>query len=252
MDKLGEPEQLDALEQLMDCPLQVEDSAPGALHLAQREPLMAVAGVAALGRDGMPVSGDSGAWFKDDAGRLYILLCDGMGSGLAARQDSDGALRLLEKFLRAGMTPRSALKTVGEALALRGEAEGGFTTVDLAQIDLFTGRGAVLKLGAAPSYLRRGGQVERLSGSALPAGLVAQPEGEPDVFPLELQAGDCLVMVSDGITAGQEDGWLRQALEEFDGLSPQELAGRLLADSRDKAGGSDDQTVIVVKLDVRK
>lgn len=175
-----------------------------------------------------------------------------MGSGLAARQDSDGALRLLEKFLRAGMTPRSALKTVGEALALRGEAEGGFTTVDLAQIDLFTGRGAVLKLGAAPSYLRRGGQVERLSGSALPAGLVAQPEGEPDVFPLELQAGDCLVMVSDGITAGQEDGWLRQALEEFDGLSPQELAGRLLADSRDKAGGSDDQTVIVVKLDVRK
>lgn len=252
VDKLGEPEQLDALEQLMDCPLQVEDSAPGALHLAQREPLMAVAGVAALGRDGMPVSGDSGAWFKDDAGRLYILLCDGMGSGLAARQDSDGALRLLEKFLRAGMTPRSALKTVGEALALRGEAEGGFTTVDLAQIDLFTGRGAVLKLGAAPSYLRRGGQVERLSGSALPAGLVAQPEGEPDVFPLELQAGDCLVMVSDGITAGQEDGWLRQALEEFDGLSPQELAGRLLADSRDKAGGSDDQTVIVVKLDVRK
>ena len=252
VDKLGEPEQLDALEQLMDCPLQVEDSAPGALHLAQREPLMAVAGVAALGRDGMPVSGDSGAWFKDDAGRLYILLCDGMGSGLAARQDSDGALRLLEKFLRAGMTPRSALKTVGEALALRGEAEGGFTTVDLAQIDLFTGRGAVLKMGAAPSYLRRGGQVERLSGSALPAGLVAQPEGEPDVFPLELQAGDCLVMVSDGITAGQEDGWLRQALEEFDGLSPQELAGRLLADSRDKAGGSDDQTVIVVKLDVRK
>ena len=252
VDKLGEPEQLDALEQLMDCPLQVEDSAPGALHLAQREPLMAVAGVAALGRDGMPVSGDSGAWFKDDAGRLYILLCDGMGSGLAARQDSDGALRLLEKFLRAGMTPRSALKTVGEALALRGESEGGFTTVDLAQIDLFTGRGAVLKLGAAPSYLRRGSQVERLSGSALPAGLVAQPEGEPDVFPLELQAGDCLVMVSDGITAGQEDGWLRQALEEFDGLSPQELAGRLLADSRDKAGGSDDQTVIVVKLDVRK
>ena len=252
IEKLAEGEQLAALEQLMDCPLQVEDSPAGTLRLAQREPLMAVAGVAALGRDGMPVSGDSGAWFKDDAGRLYLLLCDGMGSGLAARQDSDGALRLLEKFLRAGMAPRSALKTVGEALALRGEAEGGFTTVDLMQIDLFTGRGAVFKLGAAPTYLRRGDQVERLSGSALPAGLVPQPEGEPDVFPLELQAGDCVVMVSDGITAGQEDGWLRQALEEFDGLSPQELAGRLLADSRDKAGGGDDRTVIVVKIDVRK
>ena len=212
---------------------------------------MAVAGVAALGRDGMPVSGDAGGWFKDDAGRLYVLLCDGMGSGLAARQDSDGAMRLLEKFLRAGVEPEAALKTVNEALALKGEAEGGFTTVDILQLDLFTGKGAVLKLGAAPTYVRRGGGVERLCGSALPAGLVAG-EGEPDVFPMEVQAGDCIVMVSDGITAGREDGWLRQALEQFDGLSPQELARKILADSREQVGGGDDRTVIALKVDVRQ
>lgn len=251
VEALGEGEELDKLAQLMDCPLRVEESGPDSLRLAQREPLMAVAGVSALGKDGMPVSGDAGAWFKDDAGRLYVLLCDGMGSGLAAHQDSDGAVRLLEKFLRAGMSPRSALRTVGEALALKGEVEGGFTTVDLLQVDLFTGRGAALKMGAAPTYLRRGGQVERLVGSALPAGLVPQPDGEPDVFPLELQAGDCLVMVSDGVSAGREDGWLQQALEQFDGLSPQELAQQLLADSRDQAGGADDRTVIVLKIDVR-
>jgi stage II sporulation protein E len=250
VEKLAQPEELKGLDQLMGCALRVEESGKGRLCLAQKEPLLAVAGVSALGRDGMPVSGDSGAWFKDGAGQLYFLLCDGMGSGLAARQDSDGALRLLEKFLRAGQTPQEALGTVGEALALKGEADGGFTTVDLLQIDLFTGQSAVYKLGAAPTYLRRGGQVERLSAASLPAGLMAQEGEAPDVFPLTLKPGDCVVMVSDGVSNGREDGWLIQALEQFDGLSPQALAQQLLSGSRDRAGG-DDRTVIVVKMDVR-
>ncbi len=252
MDKLAEPEELDKLSQLLDCPLRVDEESGGALRLVQREPLMAVAGVSALGRDGMPASGDTGAWFKDDAGRLYMLLCDGMGSGLAAHQDSDGALRLLERFLKAGMTPRNALKTVGEALALKGEEEGGFTTVDLLQVDLFSGRGAVLKLGAAPTYLRRSGAVDKLAGTSLPAGLMTQHDGEPDVFPLELAAGDVVVMLSDGVSTGRDDGWLTSALEEFDGLSPQALSQQLLAESRDHSGGADDRTVVVLKLDVRK
>jgi len=249
LDKLQQPEELDKLGELMECPLRVEEQGEDKLCLAQREPLMAVAGVSALGKDGMPVSGDTGAWFKDDSGRLYVLLCDGMGSGLAAHQDSDGALRLLEKFLQAGLSPRNTLKTVGEALALKGEEDGGFTTVDLLQVDLFSGRGAVLKLGAAPTYVRRNGQVEKLAGSSLPAGLTG--EMDPDVFPLEFHAGDCIVMLSDGVCAGQEDGWLRGELEKFDGLSPQDLAQRILAESRHQENGADDQTVIVLKLDVR-
>jgi stage II sporulation protein E len=250
VETLGKPEELERLAQLVGCPLRVEEQGDGLLRLAQKEPMLAVAGVAALGKDGMPVSGDSGAWFKDEAGQLYFLLCDGMGSGLAARQDSDSALRLLEKFLRAGQPPRQALSTVGEALALRGEVHGGFTTVDLLQIDLFTGQGAVYKLGAAPTYLRREGRVERLCASSLPAGLMGQGGEEPDVFSLTLAPGDCVVMASDGVSNGQDDDWLIRALEEFDGLSPQTLAQRLLADSRERAGG-DDRTVIVVKMDIR-
>ena len=111
---------------------------------------MAVAGLAAADRKGQSVSGDCGAWFKDEAGRLNFLLCDGMGSGPAAREDSNCALGLLEKFLRAGLEVEAALATVGEALALRGEDQGGFTTVDLFQLDLFSGRSAVYKLGPPP------------------------------------------------------------------------------------------------------
>ena len=213
---------------------------------------MAVAGVAGADRQGQSVSGDAGVWFKDDAGRLNFLLCDGMGSGVDAREDSETALRLLEKFLRAGLDPEETLNTVGEALALRGEEEGGFTTVDLLQIDLFSGKSAVYKLGAAPTYLRRGGGVERLSGESLPAGVAAAGGlGGPDSFTLSLDAGDCVVLLTDGVTTGKEDRWLRQLLAEFDGLSPQALAAQILKESGPRSGSGDDRTVIVIKLDVR-
>ena len=247
VEALGEGEEPARLAGVLGFPLRVEKKGPGELILAQQEPFMAVAGLSALGRDGIPVSGDTGAWFKDERGVLYVLLCDGMGSGLAAHRDSDGALRLLEQFLRAGAEPEGALRVVGDALALRGEAEGGFTTVDLLRLDLFTGQGAVYKLGAAPTYLRRGERVTRLEGSSLPAGLAG--EGcEADVFPVEVQAEDWVVMVSDGIAAGGEDGWLRRALEEYKGRSPRELAAELMAASREHGGGGDDRTVIALRI----
>ena len=251
-EQLGREGEVGRLSAILGCPLRDADSQRGRARLSQREPLMAVAGVASADREGQPVSGDAGVWFKDSAGVLNFLLCDGMGSGPAAREDSDCALRLLEKFLRAGLEPEEALNTVGEALALRGEEEGGFTTVDLLQIDLFSGKSGAYKLGAAPTYLRRGGVVERLTGESLPAGVPAGAGGGPDVFQLALDAGDCVVLLSDGVTTGRDDRWVRQVLESFDGLSPQELAGRILKESSGRTGSGDDRTVIAIKLDVRE
>ena len=58
------------------------------------------AGAAAKKKDGQTVSGDTGAWFKHDDGSLYVLLCDGMGSGSLAEQESALAVRLLEMCIR--------------------------------------------------------------------------------------------------------------------------------------------------------
>ena len=250
-EQLSREGEIGRLSAILGCPLRDADSGRGCAHLAQKEPLMAVAGVAGADREGQPISGDAGVWFKDDSGKLNFLLCDGMGSGSAAREDSENALRLLEKFLRAGLAPEEALTTVGEALALRGEEEGGFTTVDLLQIDLFSGAGAVYKLGAAPTYLRRGGGVERLCGESLPAGVAAGELSTPDAFPLSLDAGDCVLLVSDGVTTGKDDRWLRKLLAEFDGLSPQALAAQVLKESGRSDRSGDDRTVIAIKLDVR-
>lgn len=216
----------------------------------QAEPLAAVAGVAAKKRDGQLVSGDAGSWFKGEDGVLWLLLCDGMGSGEQANRESSLAVRLLEAFLRAGVAPEDALRTLNSALALRGEAEGGFTTVDLCRVDLFTGAGSVYKLGAAPTYIKKKDTVLRVTGTTLPAGLTAQERVEADVTPFRLEVGDCLVLLTDGITDGEEDEWLRQALREFDGASPRALA-RALLERADGEQAADDRTVMVVRLSKR-
>lgn len=206
--------------------------------------LSALAGVAAGKRPGQEVSGDAGGWFRDDTGVLWVVLCDGMGSGPDAARDSRFAYRLLEQFLSAGIGPEVALATVASALGLRWECTGGFTTIDLLELDLKTGEGAVYKLGAGPTYLRRDGVVSRLTSSTLPAGL--QQGAGPDVSRFRLRPGDLAVLVSDGVTDGTGDDWVREQIRGFRGNSPKDLAGALLCHDQP---ASDDRTAIVLLLE---
>ena len=244
---LDNSEERAALSSLMGVPLRPEEGRrKDGLCLVQSEPFLAVVGVAAREKEGQSVSGDAGAWFKDEAGRLHIFLCDGMGCGKEARADSTFAVDLLEKFLRAGVEPEEALRTLSDSLALRGEERGGFTTIDLLRLDLFTGEGALYKLGASPSFLRVNGEVLRLTGQTLPAGVNVQ-NSRPDVLPLKLSAGDWLVMASDGVT-GTEDDWVAAHLQSWEGDSPRLLARDLLEGASARRTVGDDRTVVALKL----
>lgn len=210
---------------------------------------MAVAGIAAQKKGGETVSGDAGTYFKRADGKLYVLLCDGMGSGLEANRESSMAVRLLEQFLQAGVDARRALTTLSSALALRGEETGGFTTVDLLQVDLFTGDGELYKLGAAPTYIRTGQEVRRLAGRSLPAGLAEGTDAALDQFSLHLSPGDTVLMVSDGICGAGADDWLRTKLAAFDGTSPKDLARELITERPQDV--TDDRTALVIRLEKR-
>lgn len=237
------------LSDVLKKPLRLEREGDGCVDLVEQEPFKAVAGVASRKKDGETVSGDAGTYFKRPDGRVYLLLCDGMGSGPAANRESSLAIRLLEQFLNTGIPAGNALLTLASALALRGEETGGFTTVDLLEVDLFTGEGVLYKLGAAPTYVRQGDSIRRLAGSSLPAGLAEGQEEAVDRFTLRLAPGDLVLMVSDGICGSGEDGWLLERLRGFSGDSPRQLAAQLITQS--PQGATDDRTALVVRLEKR-
>ena len=224
----------------------------GRLRFLQAEPFRAVASVAGRNKEGEAVSGDTGTWFRREDGLLCILLCDGMGSGERAREESALAVRLLQNFLKAGVEPEAALCTVNAALALKGEETGGCTTVDLLTVELYTGLCCVYKFGAAPTYLRQKGSVRRIGGISPPAGVVTGEEVRPDITRFRGEPGDFIILLTDGITAGEEDAWLRDTLKTFEGASPGALAEHVLTQSGEEHQGTDDSTVIAVRLESRK
>ena len=140
------------------------------------------------------------------------------------------------------------METVAAALALREEA-GGSTTVDLLELDLFTGKGCIYKQGAAPSWLRRGNQARCAVGESLPVGMVAGEQAKPDGHPFRGQGEDWLLLVTDGVLCGGEEEWLRELLVSYDGTDPGELSERLLRASRERTQGEDDGTVIVIRIE---
>ena len=169
-----------------------------------------------------------------------------MGSGTAAQQDSRMLITSLERFLRAGITIADALKAVSPALRLRSDGTR-FTTLDALTVDLFTGRAESLKCGAAPSYLRMGGQWTVLRGKALPIGLAEEDAlGEP--VPLRLGHGDLCILLSDGISDGMDDDWVRETLLAHAQDSPKELAMHLVTGAAGR-GHDDDRTALVLRIE---
>ena len=209
-------------------------------------PLRCRVGTLLRPKEGETQCGDQLAVFTAGA-TLYMLLSDGMGSGPAAHAESAMTVRLLRQFLKAGIQPASALKTLNTALTLRCQEGGGFTTIDLLALDRRTGAATLYKYGAAASYVKRGGTVTRLEGGSLPAGLqdTRQP---PEATGLHLEPGSVLVMVSDGVTS-EGDDWLRELLASWPGGDSQELAQLILADSRRHGGLKDDCAALALRLE---
>ena len=224
-----------------------EELTSRAAAASRLRPIAYDAGSASRPKAGESVSGDSCAIFESDSGRmLYLLLSDGMGCGREAQTESAAAVRLLERFLRSDIPAEAALHTLNAALSLRSESGGGFTTIDLLALDLHTAEAALYKYGAAPSYLVQDGQVRRISGSTLPAGLEADMQ-QPDLTRLHLGRGAAVALLSDGFFSESDDRWLREALQSG-GSNPRALAALLLADSLSHGGSADDCTALILTL----
>ena len=205
-------------------------------------------GAAGHAAAGQSVSGDALDQFCDTSGRAQMLLCDGMGMGRAAAVDGQMAAKLTAQLLRAGFAAESAARLVNVALGLKGAEQEAGATLDLLTVDLYTGRAGLFKAGAAPSFLVRGGVPRMLDGASLPMGMLDSLVGRSTTFALD--AGDWVVLVSDGALADGAD-WLMQQLQLCArlGHTPKQAAETVADAAARRAGDKrDDITVAVLAV----
>lgn len=190
--------------------------------------------------------GDCIDYFTDGTGNLCALVCDGMGTGGRAAVDGNMAVSVMGRLLRSGLSADSALQIVNSALMVKSEDES-LSTVDLAQIDLYSGALTLKKAGAAMTFIKRGGRVSRREQRSLPAGILNSIRFATEE--IKLNAGDMVVMVSDGVVTGDEK-WLEKLIRSWNKGSAQDLAQAVVQEAirRRENLPDDDITALAIRL----
>ena len=200
------------------------------------------------------VCGDSMSVFSDGDGHFFSCISDGMGSGRRAANASRICVEFIEKMLSSGAASygRSA-KSVIEMLNgfLRTKNFGSInecsSTVDLLELDLVNKSAFFCKCGAAPTYVFRSGSLFKLRSETLPIGIMDKVDCRAIKF--DVDAGDLLVMVSDGVVQGKEEcPWLFDLLRaNAESASPDSIADKIVKYAKN-LGSADDISVAVIKI----
>ena len=137
---------------------------------------------------------------------------------------------------------------INSALALNADRES-FSSADILEIDLVTGMAEFLKIGSAQSFIKKGQEIEEISSSALPIGILENIEVTPQRY--MLSQTDMILMVSDGIGEASngvmKNEWIKK-LFRTKGLDDEELAKRFLESAKSRTVYSDDMTSVIVRL----
>jgi stage II sporulation protein E len=209
-------------------------------------------GVAGAAKGGQWLSGDSYCYMNLGTGKYAVAISDGMGNGDRAQRESSAALQLLRQLLQAGMNEQKAVQTINSILSLRTTDEM-FATIDLAMIDLNSAASRFLKIGSTPGFIKRGDEVLMVSAGNPPAGILQ--DIDVDAVDMQLEPGDLLVMVTDGIYDAprykNKEASMKRLIADIQTKDPQGFADCLLERVIRYHGGeiSDDMTVVVAKVE---
>lgn len=212
-------------------------------HMETRPRFLAVGGYASLsGKEG-EASGDKAVFLQTDEHMAYALLCDGMGSGERAAGVAELCVSVLSSLLSAGVRRETALSLLNNLICTGEECT---VAADLLTLDLLSGRATFLKSGAAASFVGRGASLFRIRSRTIPMGLLRMVDSEEAAF--ELRGGDTVILLSDGVMEGSEEGgWLKELLLAEKETSAEALAAKIL-ESAVARGGKDDMTALVVQV----
>ena len=172
------------------------------------------------------ISGDAAVSCGLPGGSRALILSDGMGKGIKAAAGSRLVVRRLRRNLKAGMPVAQAIKEVNRYMIEQAESAAAklsagtdfastqssgqadraavecaaqgcgfgedFATVDLTVIDRKSRRARFYKMGAATSFIMRGGRVRKIKGAALPVGII--PTLRLTHISAVLKEGDLILM----------------------------------------------------------
>ena len=190
--------------------------------------------------------GDTVKVINDSRGHSLLIISDGMGKGSRAALDGAMGAGLLSKLINAGFGFDSALKVVNCALLVKSNDES-LATLDIANIDLFTGKCEMLKAGAPASYIVKGDSITKCELFSMPAGILRGIEFAKRTAVLSLN--DSVILMSDGISELGEE-WLNGTLREHLDKPPQEAAESIIKSALENSGDKiDDMSIIVARLE---
>lgn len=205
-------------------------------------------GTARMSKDRDSISGDSFAYMELESGQALMSISDGMGTGMEAYRDSQMVVELLEELLGCGFSEEIAIKLINSIFFISGE-ERNPTTIDMWIIDMYSGVCDFVKLGAAATFVKRGGWVEAIKSTSLPVGVLDKPDIEASTK--KLYGGDYVIMVSDGVLdklpGVDKEQELGRIIMELSNKKPKEMAEAIMKAVKNLGNNDndDDMTVLV-------
>lgn len=194
------------------------------------------------------VSGDYALYALIDRHTYALILCDGMGSGEIAREESRTSARLLMKLMESGIDPQSSINMINSMLLCA--FSGTIAAIDLCLINLDDGSAQIFKCGAAGSYAKTKNDVTHIAAPTLPAGTFAR--GDTEIFPVASERGSMVVLLSDGISSSETSRipWIKNMINDYEGSEPEALAQMILKHAKELSGSvpNDDLTVLAAYI----
>lgn len=220
------------------------------LRFREQERFCTDVGLARIAQDRTEKSGDNYTFQLLGDGKYVLALSDGMGSGTRASVQSSITIELIKRLLSAGFDKETSLRLINSVL-LAGTEDESFATADMCLVNLYTGALEFIKIGAAPSYIKSGNEIQRIMSTSLPAGIVEHTE--PDCELHYAKNGDFVILATDGITdvlENSEENIVNKILMDYKGISAQTLADQILLESIRLSGGNayDDMTVLCARI----
>lgn len=222
-------------------------------RLVEEETFKVITGVSRMAKSEQVVSGDNYTFISTGDGKYVSALSDGMGTGHKACIQSKATVNLIEQFMESGFDKDTTVKLINSILVLRSN-DDSFATIDMSVLDLYEGEVEFVKVGAAPTFIKKNDFVETVRAASLPAGILSEVDVE--LIHKKVGNGDFIIMVSDGIIDSFKNKpdsvkAVQNILQEMTTKNPQKLADDLLETALNNCENNvpvDDMMVMVSKI----